>query len=71
MVMPKRKRFDEMTVAELEAYERSSNYDIGRQAAFTNWLPETIIEYWLRKEPDDFELREIVKNMLRQMGRTN
>lgn len=59
-----RKRFSEMTVAELEAYEQTERYSEGREMAFDRGNPETILEYWEREEPTDTELRIIIKNIL-------
>lgn len=59
-----RKRFSEMTVEELEAYDASDRYVAGRADAFDHGNSETILEYWDRDEPSDAELRAIIRNML-------
>ena len=65
--MSKRKRFYEMTNEELTELDNSERYTKGRAAAFDHGLPETILEYWERQEPNDSELRAIVKNILGDM----
>ena len=59
-----RKRFADMTDAELEAYDASDRYTCGRRDAFDHGKPETILKYWEREEPTLEELCTIVKNLL-------
>lgn len=64
-----RKRFEDMSLEELQAYERTENYRIGRADAFDHGNPETILEYWERgaptyDEPTYDELLVIVRNLL-------
>ncbi len=61
-----RKRFEDMSIDELLAYEQSSGYAIGRAAAFDYGNPATILEYWTRDEPSHSELLAIVRNLLRR-----
>lgn len=62
-----RKRFADMTLAELEAYDQTDSYQRGRADAFDHGEPSTVLEYWGREEPNDAELRLIVKNILQKM----
>jgi hypothetical protein len=62
-----RKRFSEMSVAELEAIDNSDRYLRGRADAFDHGNPETVLDYWHRETPDDTELRAIVKNILERL----
>jgi hypothetical protein len=66
--MSRRKRFNEMSLAELEALETSERYAKGRSDAFYHGNPDTVLEYWEREEPTDTELRVIIKNILYRMG---
>lgn len=59
-----RKRFADMSDAELIEYERTENYRIGRADAFDHGNPETILEYWDRGAPEYAELLSIVRNLL-------
>lgn len=62
-----RKRFADMTLSELEAYEEGERYQTGRKDAFNHGNPETIIEYWDRDAPNHDELLIIVRNILSRM----
>ena len=62
-----RKRFEDLTVEELMAYEQTEMYARGRSDAFDHGKCETILEYWNRDEPTDDELRSIVKNLVAKM----
>lgn len=62
-----RKRFSEMSVAELEAYEQSERAVRGRQDAFDHGNTETILEYWDRSAPTYDELLTIVRNLLTKL----
>lgn len=64
----KRKRFHEMSVQELTAYEQSQAYRVGRADTFDHGNPETILEYWDREEPSHQELLTIVRNLLGRIG---
>jgi hypothetical protein len=59
-----RKRFYEMSVSEMQAYEQSEQYRVGRADAFSHGNPETVLEYWDREEPTYAELTTIVRNLL-------
>lgn len=59
-----RKRFHEMSVAELQAYEQTANYRTGRADAFDHGNPETVLEYWEREAPNHDEPLAIVRNLL-------
>lgn len=63
----KRKRFYEMSVDELNAYDQSESYRTGRADAFDHGNPETILEYWGRDAPTHDELLVIVRNMLSRL----
>lgn len=60
----KRKRFEDMSVAELQDYEQTDAYTVGRRDAFDHGNPETILEYMERDAPTYDELVAIVRNLL-------
>lgn len=62
----RRKRFYDMTPEELQAYEASDQYRVGRTDAFDHGSNETIFEYWDRDAPNYEELLTIVRNLLKR-----
>lgn len=64
----RRKRFSEMSLEELQAYEVSENYRTGRADAFSHGSFETIMEYWDMSAPTYDELLSIVRNLLGRLA---
>jgi len=62
--MSRRKRFEDMSTAELLEYEKTERYAHGRADAFNHGTPATIKEYWNQEAPTPAELLEIVYNLL-------
>ena len=58
----------EYTFAELEEQDRINRSRIGRQDAFDHGKPATILRYWESgRDPDNEELRVIVRNILHML----
>ncbi len=61
-----RKPKPEPTLAELEAQDAADRYRNGRADTFDHGAPLSVLWYWDKKEPNDAELRAIVRSLLRR-----